>query len=232
MHQEDYPAPPQPAQRRKTSGLAVTAFVLSLLFFIPLLPLIGSILGVVAVVRLTSRKNLGGMGLAIAAIPVGLVVVLFLQGILAAIAIPTFVKYTRKAKTVEASEGIDKLRAGIRAYAFADHYDEGGNALPKGAPRGDTGWTPKTPCCRGGSRKCLPGAQGWQSKLWTKLQFAMVDPHYFQWRYQSPDGRAFVAQARGDLDCDGIFSNYQMSGTVDATGKVTFGSLRVQNEIE
>jgi hypothetical protein len=42
------PPPPQPRPASKNSGLAITAFVFSLLLFVPILPLIGAILGIVS----------------------------------------------------------------------------------------------------------------------------------------------------------------------------------------
>ena len=55
-------SPPVVATPRKLSGLAVAAFVLSLLFFIPLSPLLGAMLGIVALVR--HRPERRGRGLA------------------------------------------------------------------------------------------------------------------------------------------------------------------------
>lgn len=226
------PAPAAPPAPRKTSGLAITAFVLSLLFFLPLLPLIGSILGIVATVRLSSRKHLGGMGLAIAAIPVGVVVVFFLQGMLAAIAIPAFVKYIRKSKAIEATESLDKIRAGLRAYARADHFDQQGNLLPKAVPVGVTDWTPPHACCRWEGRRCVPKAADWQKKPWPQLHFGLSEPHYFQYRYASRDGKRFFVEARADLNCDGTYSSYRLEGEVDASGNVKAVGPIIEREME
>jgi hypothetical protein len=54
----------------KTSGLAIAALILSVLFFIPLCAPIGVILGIVALVKLNKTKE-KGKGLAIAAIIIG-----------------------------------------------------------------------------------------------------------------------------------------------------------------
>jgi len=56
-----------------TRKLTITAFVLSLLFFIPFAPLVGLILGIVALKKQTPLQ-----GLAIAAIVIGAIMSLFM----------------------------------------------------------------------------------------------------------------------------------------------------------
>ncbi len=94
---------------RRTSKLAILAFVLSLLLCLPLVPLLGAVLGVVALLRIEKHPELGGRGLAIASIPMG-VVSLFLAGILAAIAIPSFLRYVALSKQSEAKDMLKELR--------------------------------------------------------------------------------------------------------------------------
>jgi type II secretory pathway pseudopilin PulG len=224
-------APAQPAEKRGTSTLAVIAFVASLLFFLPFVPLIGSILGIVALVRGASRPQLGGKGLAIAAIPVGVVVFLVIQAMMAAIAIPAFVKYTRKVRTVEATEALDKIVAGAKAYARADHYDSAGTLQPSGFPVGDTGWTPTTGCCQGTARKCKLDSVAWGKPLWRALSFTMPARHFYQYRYSGRRG-SFVVEARGDLDCDGTFASYTMRGSLGASGDVRVVGPVITNETE
>jgi len=213
---------PDPYQPRKTSALAVVALVLSCLIFLPLVPLIGSVLGIIALVRLADRPDLGGKGLAIAAIPVGLVVVLFLQGIMAAIAIPTFIKYIRKSKTVEATESLDRL-----THAMQSYMDANGSL-----PRAQTGWVPTTPCCAQASQpKCAPDPAAWRGSPWTELGFTLSHPHYFQYRCTSGP-RGFELEARGDLDCDESYSSYKVQGTLAADGSLQVQGPVITDEIE
>lgn len=65
-----YDTAPPPA---KTSGLAVTALVCSLIFCCPLTTILGVLLGLVAVVSIGGNPQRKGKGLAIAAILLGLV---------------------------------------------------------------------------------------------------------------------------------------------------------------
>jgi hypothetical protein len=218
-----------PVGKQKMSALAVAAFILSLLFFLPFIPLIGAILGIVSLAR--GRQDLGGKGLAIAAIPIGLVLVLFLQGMMAAIAIPAFIRYTRKAKAIEATEGLDKIAAGARSFATTDHYDQGGTGLPRGFPRGSTGWVPAIPCCQQPTHpKCMPAEGSWSVEPWRSLHFQMSDPHYFQWRYES-DGRTMTAEARGDLDCDGSYSSFKIAGSIEGN-EIRISPPIINDELE
>jgi type IV pilus assembly protein PilA len=209
--------PPAPAHgKRKTSGLAITAFVLACVFFVPFVPLIGGILGIVATAMLFgSRQHLGGRGLAIAAIPVGFFSFLIMQGMLAAVAIPAFVKYIRKSKTVEATEVLDKVASGARVYFLADHWDENGRLLPKRFPPGNTGWVPARICCDNPENMCEPLESDWDREPWRSLNVELIEPHYYQYRYSSSGHSAaarYVIEARGDLDCDGNYSRFRITG--------------------
>ncbi|MCA9667709.1 MAG: hypothetical protein KC503_19050 [Myxococcales bacterium] len=219
QQQQPYQQPQPQTPRQKTSGLAIAALVLACIVFLPILPLVGAVLGVVAVAKLPSGAP--GKGLAIAAIPVGCVVTL-IHLMLAAIAIPAFVHYTRLSKTTEARESLYKLRAGARTYFMNDHYSSSGQLAPKRLPAGSRDWTPSQSCCSQGG-KCMPNANEWSAPHWKALRFEMSDPHYFQYRfYSSGTGRStsVVIEARGDLDCDGIYSSFKMIGSVDMDGSL------------
>ena len=117
-------------------------------------------------------------------------------GILAAISIPAFVKYQRKSKASEAYMLVNMLGRGAEAYK-AEH-----GAYPESAPL-----TPADPqsCCD----KCAPDPQLWADPTWTGLMFAVDDPHYYAYQFEN-HGEWAIARAVGDLDCDGIFSTYEL----------------------
>ncbi|PIE19755.1 MAG: hypothetical protein CSA65_01110 [Proteobacteria bacterium] len=224
------PSPLTP-QKPKTSTLAIVALVFSLLFFIPFFPLIGAILGIVALVRVSSRLHLSGKGLAIAAIPVGFFVFVVFQATMAAIAIPAFTRYLRKAKSVEATEGLGKIRLGAKSFTQVEHVDKTKALLTAGFPVGDTGWTPSERCCASGTPTCTSAATSWNTPLWRALKFQISGPHYYQFRYTGT-ASSFVAEARGDLDCDGVFSSYTIRGTRNADGSVWITGPVIRNELE
>lgn len=147
-----------------------------------------------------------------------------MAGILAAVAIPAFVKYQRKAKTIEAVEGLDKIKAGANAYYRAHRR------FPP-----SVSWTPGKSCCAGPtSPKCKPG-RAFAHPTWKALHFAMTDPHYYQYRFTSKGrGHAatFTIEARGDLDCDREMSSYKVTGRVGNDGFVTTEGPIISNDIE
>jgi type IV pilus assembly protein PilA len=63
-----------------------------------------------------------------------LMVVVAILGILAAVAIPAFMKNARKAKTSEAITNVKKLYDGARSYYEEEHSNPGGLPLPKQYP--------------------------------------------------------------------------------------------------
>jgi hypothetical protein len=145
-------------------------------------------------------------------------------GILAAVAIPSFIKYTRKAKAAEARMNLGRITQGAIAYFDAEHLDGAGKALPKCFPANAGGWIEsdadmQTGCC---PLKCQPGAApdahaaGWQA-----LSFSDDMPRYYKYRFRGTccDGddcarAAFTVQAIGDLSCSGTTTVFERTGTV------------------
>jgi len=155
-------------------------------------------------------------------------------GVLAAVAVPAFIKYVRKSKAVEAYEGLNKIAAAAKLYYEADRYDRRGRLLKPGFPP-SVGWTPAATCCQQPGGKCQPDAAAFAHPSWRSLHFELVDPHYYQYRFESQGAgkkASFVAEARGDLDCDGTFSSFKLEGTVGEDGKVQVGPPVVTDELE
>jgi type IV pilus assembly protein PilA len=176
------------------------------------------------------RKKASGFTL------IELMIVVAIIGILAAVAIPAFIKYIRKSKTVEATEGLDKIKTGAKQYFQADHYDTSGNLLRKQFPA-SVSLTPATRCCADSDTapKCNADASDWNVAGWRELHFQLSDPHYFNWSWGSAGtntGSTFTATAEGDLDCDNTRSSYRILGSVDTEfGVLTKGPI-ITNEIE
>ena len=165
-----------------------------------------------------------------------LMIVVAIIGILAAVAIPAFIKYIRKSKTVEATEGLDKVKVGAKAYFQADHYaSTNGNIVPKQFP-GDEGATPGTTCCSDAAApKCAPKSDYWTTEGWKALHFQLTDPHYYRWSFASAGTNLtskFTAQATADLDCDGDAATYEIRADIDDESGVGVKGPIITNEIE
>jgi prepilin-type N-terminal cleavage/methylation domain-containing protein len=149
---------------------------------------------------------------------VELMVVVAIIGILASIAVPSFMKNARNAKSTEARVQLQKIYSSSRAYIIELHNRAGGSiALPPQFPEPEA-ITPAGSCCPQTGQKCAPNPLDWTSVTWQVLQFSVDTPHYYRYAYISTGsaapgpGSSFHAQAFGDLNCDGVYSTYEMYG--------------------
>lgn len=193
----------------KTSGLAIAALVLSLLFCIPLAPLIGLVLGIVALMQIDKSKGaLTGKGMAIGAIVVSLFTGVAAIGMMAAIAIPNFVRFQARAKEAEARVSLMQLRTATMA-----HVVEQGTF-----PQSDGEWAPATPCPKAG---CDGNEPEWKKEPWAALQFGFYSKHYFQYRYEvTGEGKdaTLTITASGDPDGDGEPTIMTVTGSISSDG--------------
>jgi type II secretory pathway pseudopilin PulG len=140
--------------------------------------------------------------------------VLFVVGILAAIAIPSFMDYQKKAKRSEATLRVEMLYKDLRSF-YAEN-----DAIP---PQTGEITPPQGSCCSAESHgKCQPDMALWQVEPWQTLDFTVDEPSYFSYSYTpDPAGKAFTISAWGDLDCDGkSVVYYQIVGTIQ-DGNIT-----------
>jgi type IV pilus assembly protein PilA len=173
-----------------------------------------------------------------------LMIVVAIIGILAAVAIPAFMKYIKKSKTTEAAQFVKKIYEGARVYYMENNTPRQAiQATPNQFPDAAGGFVADSNCCAMGGtvEKCLPNAAQWQTPTWTALKFSVDDPHYYAYDYTNPsgnlsgDGADFEAIAQGDLDCDGEFSTFTMYGVINASfsdGPAGNAALSRINELE
>jgi type IV pilus assembly protein PilA len=186
-----------------------------------------------------------------------LMIVVAIIGILAAVAIPAFMKYIKKSKTSEAREFVKKIYDGARSYYMDPNPTAAMNSTSTPMfPAPTATVTPAagpTECCNSGG-KCTPTATWWASvasggtlDTWMHLQFSVDDPHYYAYAYEvagnaAPGGQApidgsnnFTAFAYGDLDCDTTTSTFSMFGVVNedySDGPAGNAALTRLNELE
>src|SRR5262249_37029353 len=87
---------------------------------------------------------------------VELMVVVAIVSVLAAIAIPSFLKNARKAKTSEALVQLNRIYSASRTYILEPHTPAGQTApVAPGFPDSE-GMTPAGSCCAAGIDKCAP----------------------------------------------------------------------------
>jgi hypothetical protein len=155
--------------------------------------------------------------------PVELAVGAALLGSLLSVAIPAFSRDLHASRFVEPTEGLARLGAAAVAYA------EVNQRFPDSAPL-----TPAVPP-RGKKEADPIGA--WEEPTWKALAFrasAESVPHAYSFSFQSTSGgTGFVAQARGDLDGDGVLSTFEVRGATTQAGKLEIvPGMYVESELE
>ena len=159
-----------------------------------------------------------------------LMIVVAIIGILASVAVPAFIKYIRRAKTVEATESLDKIKIGAREYFVTDHWSSAGTLVDKQFPQAM--FSPHTlPCCQ----KCTNTSEEWDTAGWDSLKFALTEPHYYSFWFTSNgsgNSATYQASAFGDLDCDNTMAIYGIRGSIDTEGAVVTVGPIITRELE
>jgi len=191
------------------------------------------------------KKVAGGFTL------VELMIVVAIIGILAAVAIPAFIKYIRKSKTSEASGNITKIVHGAISYFDVDHANAAGSVLAKCFPgnnaafvsSGTAAMPAEAGCC---PQKCSQDAtdsankDDWSAGGWKALQFSVGEPHYYKYAFlgkccleatDCASGDVFTAAATGDLNCDNTTSFFRRQGSISG-GEVKTTPLFVEPDKE
>src|ERR1700704_3610745 len=102
-----------------------------------------------------------------------LMIVVAIIGILAAVAIPAFIKYIRRSKTTEAAMNVRKLFDSAVTYRHSEKADAVGNIVAKQFPN-VVAWAPtQGACCAGIGQKCAPAPSWWSSPSWQALNFSV-----------------------------------------------------------
>ena len=133
-----------------------------------------------------------------------LMIVIAIIGILAAIAIPNYMNYTRKAKTTEAKTNLAAIRTSEEAYRAENETYRACGADPANIPgRTQVAWaTSDTAAGAGGN--------------FTAIGFRPSGKVYYSYRVPTATGTTFTACAEGDLDANGGGGVAAGTGTNDA----------------
>ncbi len=144
----------------------------------------------------------------IVAIVVAVCAVPCVLGILAAIAIPNFIKYQTRSKAMEA-------KVNVRAIAVAQlaHYADKGEYVAAG---------PVPAQVPGKQRVPFVADAGFQKLDWR------TEGVRYQYEVQVPEPNRAVVIARGDLDGDGVFSEFK----VELEGGNPPGPIQTSDELE
>jgi prepilin-type N-terminal cleavage/methylation domain-containing protein len=161
-----------------------------------------------------------------------LMIVVAILGILAAVAIPSMIKYLRRAKTTEAVDKLSYLYRNSGTYATGERVNRGlgGAALAPQFPAPQA----LTPAAVPAGVRVTDPVGTWDTATWQALDFSIADPHYYSFEYESSGvgtAAGFTARALGDLDGDGNRSTFERAGALNSQREM-YGSPGVYMESE
>lgn len=163
-----------------------------------------------------------------------LMIVVAIIGILAAVAIPAFINYMKRAKTSEATLNLDTISTGVMAYFVRDGAQT--SCIPDdaaGTPSGNPTAAKKDPAA-------YDTATTFGSPEWVAIGWMPAEPFYYHYTWTqgtsncpvlSTDTNAGTATAQGNLDGDTDYSTFSRGMTIDQ-GRLYSGSISVTDELE
>ncbi len=168
---------------------------------------------------------------------VELMIVVAIIGILAAIAVPAFSRYVKKARTAEAVGHLNKEWAGSLSYFVTDHTNGSGGVLPQQFPGPSAAWASASECACQTGQRCGSGNPVWATDLvWLSLNFSIPDAHHYMPGYSGSGtgvSARFTAYAKGDMNCNNTLAEFIRVGGVNSSGDPV-GNFQpvVVNELE
>lgn len=162
-----------------------------------------------------------------------LMIVVAILGILAAVAIPAFLKYIKRSKTSEATMNLRKLFDSSVSYFSTEFVTAAGTRVTARFPISAASNPGATDI--GNTRTITDFNVETGSLTWSSLNFGMSDPHYYTYQYDSTgttSTAAFTASAFGNLDGDGVYSTFVRFGTISNMEVQGSEGLYMQSELE
>lgn len=181
-----------------------------------------------------------------------LMIVVAIIGILAAVAIPAYMNFTKQSKTSEASVNLGAIYQGARAYFEGEMGAVTGNLPTIGAAlmssatcvidnTATTNITPGTAAQLIDWNALNNGAEG---PRWAALMFQVQEPVYFNYTAVPATPGAcnvmgttaglelYTLTANGDLDGDGMQSTFNIFVGVNQDNQVFRGAVEATDELE
>jgi type IV pilus assembly protein PilA len=156
-------------------------------------------------------------------------IVVAIIGILAAVAIPAFIKYVRRSKTAEALDNLRKIADGESTYFSVSQINRAGSGLTREFIAAGP-----TPAVVPNGSKSLGD---WNTQQWRALNFAIDSPAFYAFAVTTGGSEltsSFTSVANGDLDGDSTHSTFERTGSVNqTTGDVEFApGVYIDAELE
>ena len=150
-----------------------------------------------------------------------LMIVVAIIGILAAVAIPAFMKYIRDSKTTEAKENLKAIGEGALSYYQEEHSTDttGLTMMSAAFPGKDDAAstcsvTTPTPHPDGDK---VDTKDAWTIYPWKPLRFSIAKPAYYWYTYTQTAKNSFTATADAALGGVSIDSTYRVVGAANSS---------------
>lgn len=165
--------------------------------------------------------------------------VVMIIGLLAALAIPAFVDYTRRSKTAEVGGNLRSMFIGAAAYYEAERYPD--SAVSRGSSTVSTHCSvvaSSAPITPGSSKQTVDFSV---LPSFVALGFELGDPMYYQYAIVGSTDRCaieplspiYTFSAFGDLDGDGAQSTFELAaGSDESQALYRAPGIYVVNELE
>jgi type IV pilus assembly protein PilA len=169
-----------------------------------------------------------------------LMIVVAIIGILAAVAIPAFMKYIRRAKTSEAHGNLRKIYDGLVSYMDVEHVSTAGAIRPRAFPVTQAQTPEAANQCSYSGGKYPSNSSAWTTLQWQALNFEINDPHYYDYGFVPSGGttvnvavgNTMTIDAQGNLDCANGTSLFRRSAVIDSNKAVTSSGVAITSELE
>jgi len=150
-----------------------------------------------------------------------LMIVVAIIGILAAVAIPAFMKYIRDSKTTEAKENLKTIGDGALSYYQEEHStDSTGltmmSATFPGTDASAATGTDTQPAAHTDGDK-VDTKDAWALYPWIALRFSIAKPAYYWYTYTLTASDSFTAVANAALGGVTIDSTYRVVGASNSS---------------
>lgn len=152
----------------------------------------------------------------------GMVLVAAVAGLVLFVGVPFYRSCTTRHQwcCTEVGSALNRIEGGARQYFIRDHWASNGNPIQVKTFPQNIQLTPASgpPC-----GKQLTPIAAWDAAGWGPLHFALTEPHYLAYQFQSTGtgtAAVYTARAHGDMDCDKIWSTFEYRGHVDHDGSV------------